>query len=225
MTEAVAAKCVLCDHGNARVGLCCPDCVNALDRIVREIGDYWTDLKDMTEPPRGNTGRMQPGYGSRSPAADDVLVALDPRSRPGDVDEDGEAILRRPDDTKDWIRSIPGALDGIADWVFTERADWHPPLVLPHLADPVGYIRRQLRWCAQQPWIGDVADDLTEVHGQARSLAHDHPQGPLAACLVVGCEGKVFEGGPGRAAQCERCKRPYMGLDLLRLGAAEETAA
>jgi hypothetical protein len=35
--------------------------------------------------------------------------------------------------------------------------------------------------------------------------------------MVVTCDGDVFEGKPGQPARCGRCKRPYDGVDLIRL--------
>lgn len=232
MTATIATgKCRICtrtDTNGPQIHSC-PDCINHLLRTLRELGVYWTDyLPRMTEPARGTTGRMSPGYGSRSPARDDVLVALDPRSWPGDVDEHGEAITRRPDDTPTWMRSIPGTLHGIAAAIADQRTEQLPD-------DHLGYIRRTLYWCAQQtvldpdgvrhPWIDDLAGDLIELHHQARQLARDQPQAPLGDCLTVTCDGRVHWGGPGKPATCAACQRVYDGLDLVRLSAAQEATA
>jgi hypothetical protein len=217
MTTAIAfGKCHVCEHNDtAGAALCCcTTCNNRLLRVLRELGVYWSMLPFLTGPRRGNTGRMSPGYGSRSPGNDDVIAALDPRSKPGDVDEDGEAILRRPDDTASWVRSIGGSLAGIAAGIAADRDE-----VVS--GAPIDYIRRTLWWCGGQPGIADLAADLTELHHQARSLAGDRPQGPLGGCLVVTCDGEVFESGQGKPAACNRCHRPYDGADLIRLGAAE----
>jgi hypothetical protein len=217
-TEVPLGRCRVCIE-NSTVGsalYCCSACINNLLRTLTELGAYWTVLPRMTQPARGQTGRMQPGYGSRSPGRDAVLAALDPRSLASDVDEDGEAHTRRPDDTSSWIRSLPGSITGIVDWIAAERGE------------PAGvgldYIRRNLYWCGGKPWIDDLADDLTELHRQARELANDKPQDPLARCIVVGCDGLVFEGGPGQHACCNSCSRPYTGLDLVRLGVARDAA-
>lgn len=225
--SVAAAVCVLCAKRESRRGYACRGCLNDLVRILRELGEYLSLLTLLTQPPRGQTGRLSPGYGSRSPAADDVLVALDPRSLPGDVDEHGDAIMRRPCDTARWVRSLWGSVRGVAEWIADER---HEPSTLYAL----DYIRRNLDWCAQQfatdddgkrhPWVDELADDLRELHRDARRLAHDQPQEPLGECLTVTCNGDVFEGGPAQPARCRECRRPYDGLDLIRLGVAQAAA-
>ncbi|MGW4488387.1 hypothetical protein ACWEOE_31650 [Amycolatopsis sp. NPDC004368] len=217
--QVPAGMCRVCIE-NGTVGsalFCCATCLNHLLRVLRELGAYWNDyLPLLTQHPRGNTGRMQPGYGSSSPGRDAVFAALDPRSMASDVDEDGEAHTRRPDDTADYIRSIPGSIQGVVDWIAAERGE------TPGAG--LDYIRANLYWCGQHPWIDELADDLKELHAQARRLANDQPDDPLAQCLVVGCDGLVYEGGPGQPARCNACKRPYTGLDLVRLGVAAEAA-
>lgn len=226
---APAGKCLVCTK-NDTIGsalYACMDCLNHVLRLLRELEDYLThQLPAMKEPMRGQTGRLSPGYGSRSPARDDVLSALDPRSLPGDVDEDGEPITRRPDDTGTWVRSITGGLEGIAAWI-AEHRGWHPPFAYDHdvTDQPIAYIRRHLYWSGGQPWIDDIADDIAELHDQARRLANDGPQQPIASCLTVTCDGQVYEGDYKKPARCAKCKRPYEGLDLIRLGVAEGTAA
>lgn len=213
-------KCHVCeDNDTASSALyCCTTCNNRILRTLRELGTYWAMLPYLTLPRRGNTGRMSPGFGPRSPGNDDVIAALDPRSNPGDVDEDGEAITRRPDDTATWVRSIGGSLAGIAQGIADERGE------LPG-RPAIDYIRRTLWWCGDRPWITDIATDIAELHRQARSLVGDRPQGPLGGCLTVTCDGEVHEAGPGKPARCDRCRRSYDGADLIRLGAAEAAKA
>jgi hypothetical protein len=218
-TTIAVGKCHVCTRNDTAGATlyCCVTCNNRLLRLLREIGIYWTILPLMTAPRRGQTGRMSPGYGPRSPGNDDVISALDPRSRPGDVDEDGEAILRRPDDTANWVRSLGASLTGIAEGIAAERDE-------QVAGAPIDYVRATLWWCGDRAWITDIATDLTELHRQARSLACDRPQAPLAECMVVTCDGQVFEGGPGQPARCAACNEAYDGLRLIRLRAAVAAA-
>ncbi|MFI6302155.1 hypothetical protein ACIBCH_09810 [Amycolatopsis thailandensis] len=212
--------CLVCDHESPRHG--CDDCRNRLITLLRELEHYTVELLPlMLQPARGQTGRMSPGYGSRSPGSDDVLSALDPRSRPGDVDEDGEAILRRPDDMASWQRSLPSSTIGIAGWIAEERGELAPK----SFGGSLDYIRGHLWWCAGREDFAELYGDVAELHSQARSLSNDRPQDPLADCMDVTCDGKVFEGGYKKPARCGTCRRVYEGLDLVRLGVAEETAA
>jgi hypothetical protein len=216
----VTVQCLVCEKEAGRPG--CDDCRNRLTQLLRELELYTTELLPlMLQPARGQTGRMSPGYGSRSPGRDDVLTALDPRSRPGDVDEDGEPIMRRPDDTGSWPRSLTSSTLGIGKWIAEER-DELPPATFGGALD---YIRKLLWWCAGRGDFAELFSDVAELHRQARELSGDRPQEALGTCLTVTCEGRVRWGGPGRPAQCGECKRTYDGLDLVRLGVAEETAA
>ncbi|WP_033288270.1 hypothetical protein [Amycolatopsis jejuensis] len=223
-TEVAVGKCHVCRQKDATsVAYSCNDCVNRLIRLVREIVVYATlILPFMVEPGRGMTGRMSPGYGPHSPARDDVIAALDPRSLAGDVDEHGDAVTRRPDDAGSWVASIPGRLRYLADAIAEERDESRPGGNLDTDAD---YVTRNAWWLGGQDWVDDAVGDLTELHHMARQLAGDAPQRALGACLTVTCDGQVHWAGVGKPAQCKACKRTYDGLDLVRLEAAQETAA
>jgi hypothetical protein len=218
----LAGKCLVCRRNDSGDRKDCLDCNNHLLRVLSELEIYLRMLPLMMQKLRGEGGRMAPGFARSSPGRDEVMVALDPRSLPGDVDEHGDALLRRPDDTGSWVRSLPGSLEGIADSIAEERGEERPKGTLDRT---LGYIRYRLWWVGETDAIEDVARDLLELHRQAQRLAHDAPQPPLAPCLEVTCEGEVFEGGPGRPARCGSCRRVYEGLDLIRLGASKETAA
>ncbi|SFO60173.1 hypothetical protein [Amycolatopsis rubida] len=224
-TEPVAlGKCRVCRRADtSSVAYSCNDCVNRLIRLLREIVVYGTlVLPTMVAPVRGQTGRMSPGYGSASPARDDVIAALDPRSLPGDVDEHGDAVMRRPDDAGSWVASIPGRLAYLANAIAEERDESRPGGTITADAD---YIRANAWWLGGQEWVDDAVNDLAELHREAQDLAHDKPGKPIAACLTVTCDGQVFWGGVGKAAQCRDCRRTYDGLDLVRLEAAQGATA
>jgi len=224
-------KCTIPGCGRECEFYACWDCINDTIRLLRELELYVADMfPAMRQKLRGEPGRGAPGYGSRSPGRDDIIIALDPRSKPGSVDEDGNATTRRPDDAPRWIRSIPASISAIADWVATEKGE-HPRPPSTFVQD-MGYVRRSLPWCAQQatrdddgkwhPWINDTVSDIKELHHQARWQVRDQPQPPLGTCLSVGCEGDVYWTNMG--AQCRGCSRRYDGLDLVRLGAAQEAS-
>lgn len=169
-------------------------------------------------PARGTTGRRSPGYGSRSPACDDVLVLLDPRSR---VDGTG------PDDEDSPGWSALGTLRGLADYVRVwqgHRALGTAPVAVWR---ELGFLLGALEWCAMQPWVADVVADVRDLHDQVRALAGDAPRS-LGACLEVGCAGQVFwrtsRPGEGDRARCVECGGDYTGLRLARLAVHESLA-
>jgi len=183
---------------------CCPDCVTRLTRALRELEAYAAYLPYACYPIRGTTGRMKPGYASQAPLRLDVVAFLK-RTELAPVEHDD-------------VRSLPSTLDSLADAIAEAREEQRG-------GDPYAYIRSNLRWCATQDWVDELATDLLELHRTAQQFAQDRPQKPLGDCLNVTCDGKVRWGGPGRPARCGACKRQYDGLDLVRLGVNEETAA
>lgn len=195
-------KCLICTKTETQGVYACRDCVNRLTRVLRELEAYIDFLPYAIHPIRGVTGRMSPGYGSKAPARVDVLAALDPGAT---SDEEAD------------VRSLPGGVAGIALSIAEARGEASD--------GSYSYIRSSLWWCAEQDWVDELASDLFDLHRIARQLAGDQPQRPLGDCLNVTCDGKVRWGGPGKPARCSACLRTYDGLDLLRLGAAEETAA
>jgi hypothetical protein len=216
-------ECLICPE-DAGHRYACHGCVNRMRKQLRELEDYAVILACTMGPLRGGPSRRSPGYGSRSPARDDVIVALDVRSRAGDVDEDGEAITRRPEDRDTWTRSIPGAIRQLACWL-REEADQSDP-VRWTLTTEIAYILGRIEACAMEQWVDDLASDIKELHAQARVLAGDPSPRPLGTCMVVECGGDVYRfERPGLdGAQCRSCQRLYDGLDLLRLGAAAKGA-
>ncbi|WP_027945967.1 hypothetical protein [Amycolatopsis taiwanensis] len=213
-------KCVACNRNESGIRFGCQDCVNRTVRQLREIGAYWHLLPAMVEPLCAGGGRGAPGYASRTPARDDVLVALDPRAYPG-----GEPTTLHPDRETSWVRSIPLAIDGLSEALADERG---------HTGQPgawgLGYVISAVQWCSEQHWFDELVDDIAELHAQCRALAHDVPDS-LGACLEVLCGGFVFWRNAWRGqqrvsvARCAACSREYEGLDLVRLGVAQEAAA
>lgn len=56
----------------------CEACLTRLDGQLAEVGELWLELDPVPGGPEG--GRRSPGWGSRSPARDDVICLTDWRS-------------------------------------------------------------------------------------------------------------------------------------------------
>lgn len=222
-------KCLVCLKTESGIRYGCDDCVVGMLRQLREIEEYVEVITEHMEPTRGGTGRGSPGYRSSAPINLDKVVALDPRSLAGHVDQDGEPCTSRPDDTGSWTRSIIGGIAGINAWLREERGE-RPATGAPELDAEIIYLRGRLDWAATKQWVDELASDIRELHQQARALAGDRPPGPLGRCLTVTCAGTVFQvrlhGEQSRedAGRCDTCDRVYTGLDLVRLATAEEVA-
>ncbi|WP_189061144.1 hypothetical protein [Longimycelium tulufanense] len=217
---------MICTDRDVGYTYACDRCVDDTRRRLRELEQYALVLTLTAGPLRAGTSRRAPGYTSRSPARDDVVVMLDVRSA-------GGASVHRLHDPRDAdeqpYRSILGSLAGIADWIREEQQVTRPSGP-PQLVREVGYLLGQLAWCAQQQWIDELADDIRELHAQARQLAGDAPPRPLGTCIVVGCTGTVYPvqlrtvEGIHDGARCSICHRTYDGLDLVRLRVAQEAS-
>lgn len=228
MSDTGGRRCSCCHTRDAGHRIACTHCVDTMRGWLRDLEDYAVILAATPEPAREpTTGSVGAAFGSRPPLDVRIVTFLDPRSG------GGASVwrLRDPRDMDDEpIRSLPGSVHGIAAWLREERD--HDQLTRWTLASEIRYLLTQVDASAVESWVDELYDDLHELHRQARSFAHDAPR-PLAHCLTDGCDGLVFwvnrerDGRPVDAARCyaEGCGRLYEGLDLVRLGAAEEAQA
>jgi hypothetical protein len=200
-----------CEAGYGRWA--CESCVRTMQRQLREIETYAAILTISVTPRRGHGQRRAPGYASRSPGRDDVIVALDYRSRVGG---DG------PDDDAHPTRSVLGTLHDLSRWV-REEQDIGEPLREPTIASEVGYLLGAAEWCARQQWVDEFAADIRDLHGQCRHQAGDHPGHPIGECpnlLSTGeCRAPLFLPQKGDTIRCPnpRCERTWQRPEWERL--------
>lgn len=204
----------------------CPACTERMRRHLREVDTYATILAASKTPGRTGTDvRRAPGFESRSPARDDVLVALDYRSR---TSTDGR------DDSPTPTRSLLGTLHGIASWMRDELDVTDRRRADPTVSGEIGWLLPRIDWAATQPWVDDLAADLAELHRQVRALAYDLPAAPFGRCLSPSCDGLVFPAlvddpdAPGGArvngGRCAACARAYDWIATIRVRAARQEA-
>lgn len=204
-----------CDR-DARHRYACDTCVDRTRRHLREIEHYTTIIRHTKQPGRGNAGtRRAPGYSSRSPADDTKITADDYRSR-----STGEGI-----DDRDDVMSIVGTVHGIALGLREELE--MTPSRDTDFAQEIGWLLGKIDWCATQPWAGDIADNIAELHAQTRRLAGDGPPSAVGPCLRPGCGGTVYPAliddphdprhGRVDGGRCQTCRRTYNWPDLAQL--------
>jgi hypothetical protein len=232
--------CLCCDR-DAGHRYACHRCTNTMRRWLRDIEDYAVVLALTATPLRRGltSGSLGASFGPRSPIREDVAVFLDVRSRtlpprdhpgmdPADLTADG---LDPHVDDPNPIRSLPGSVHGIAADL-RDRLDHTQPATWS-LVSELHYLVGAIESCVHSNWVGDLHDDLRELHATARTLAHDQPPAALGTCLVIDCGGIVYpttirhqDGTEEEGARClnSSCRRTYHGLDLVRLGVAQEAS-
>lgn len=216
----MTAGCIVprCNGGNGRPRetaddrYACGSCVTALRHTLRGIEVYAHLLTIMTLPLQGRGERRSPGFGSRSPARDDVIVALDYRSRTGG---DG------PDDEDQPTRSILGSLHQLASWIREEQDVNAPPNIT--VTTEIGYLLGAVEYAAHQEWVDELANDLRELHAQCRRLAGDQPARPIGRCpTLVGeaeCGTPLYMPTTGDSVTCRNCNREWRRPEWERLAA------
>lgn len=211
-------NCLVCKHDSHRHA--CNPCITQTRRWLRELELYaaWLPLPLMLTPIRGDTGRRYPGYKSRSPARDDVIVMLDRRSRtdPTPIDED-RGIGLDNDPAPTW--SILGALHGIATYI-RQTADHSPPRHVT-ITGEIGYLLAHIDWAAGFAWVDGVIADIRNLHSQARNRVHDTPPRPIGNCphlVATGdCGTPLFVPLHGDTVHCQGCGRNWRRDEWLNL--------
>lgn len=214
-------KCTICRSDTHRYA--CDTCLTHTRRRLRDLETYDEVLITITMlmPTQGAGGRRSTGYASRPPLRLDAIAATDPRSRTQPPERDEDRGIGLDNDTTTW--PILGTLHALANYVRDQQglvATYDPTKT--HLWREAGYLLGQLDWCANHDWIAHLAEQIRILHSHTRALAHDEPPRPIGRCLLVTCDGVVYEPPPRQdTTRCTSCKRPYTGLDLVRLRTQE----
>lgn len=206
-TAPERALCVLCDHREAcRDALTCRTCRRRLADDVEALQDGYLQLDPMPTTGGGHAGARAPGFGSKSPARDDVLSLQDRR---GYVDPDR-----------------PGALVGVP----VVLASWRS-----RLADAgygPGLDRESVDQFARTWWEIDgfalaIRGALHRVRRANGELEDSIPIGECPRAIAVlgdddevtgtaPCRGEIRAKAYGQTATCSRCHWSWRGEPELR---------
>jgi hypothetical protein len=202
---------VLCDRRPATPrSLCCPGCPRRLGEALEELLDGYLRLSPAPVKGGGQGGGRAPGFGSRSPARDDVLALTDRRGY-ADPDQPG-ALIGVPVVLRTWRERVreagygdldPDAVQELAAW-------WELPDLAAAIRGSLAHVRRALGEAEQTVPVGacpllpaelldpDELADLTPVE------------------LATPCGGEVRARAFGADARCARCSTSWRGEDELR---------
>jgi len=172
----------------------CRGCIEAIRAQLREIEAYEQLMRILIRPVVHGDDRRAPVYRSASPANDDVLTALDLRSK---YDTQSEwPIVRSVCDLADWIR------------------DTRDELRLPaRFSRDITYLRNMIDWLAHYDSIVEASLIIGDLHNRCRYLVDDAPPKRLGRCLR--CDtGNVYP-FDGTRGICGNCGHVYGGLALI----------
>lgn len=198
-------------------------CAGCLDRIREALKDIAKRYEQL-DPAPGASGehgsRGAPGFGSRAPASEHVIVMTDWRSKSCEVSSDGVQYVWDPlaDTTLE-----PGQYGPPAGAYVAKREVWYgadgrghaeqerPPRSIPaalsslasliaeerDLTDPrqqvseiTRWLDQQLDWLTRQPLVVDVWAELRELVAQLKPVTGDPGRRHIGLCPVVIDEGE-----------------------------------
>lgn len=246
--------CVVCSTEShpreAEHGLLCHGDSNRILRHLRELEEYLPTLS-LEKSPAGSEPVTGPGFSSRSPSNDSVIVHTDPRS--------GADFLTRQVTKPRYDKHGNQVLDGhgrpVADPVLNENGDpvveaigepsmgalgvvssWAQVVTEERGVKPstsafldISLLRMNHDWIAHQVWVDEYASELRQVHAAVRVLAHDPVPRSVGSCISIDkrgydCGGQVFEMDDASGVKCSKCNRRYDGTDLIRFRIAQDGA-
>ncbi|MCP3805389.1 hypothetical protein NLX83_39595 [Allokutzneria sp. A3M-2-11 16] len=202
MTAAPFALCVLgCadsfgqPYPAVEGTLACDICAHAVDAALRQIARDYEFLLDPRNlvPGADSSGRGNPGYGSRSPARDDLIICTDPRTTYDERAESAPAILSQ------WVREIVESTDMTAP----ERAS---------VAGDIAWLlsRKVWRWVISQPWLDEFGGEVFELREHLAHIVRPRARAvPIGPCPVP-------SGVPGNTAPCGTALRVRPDAELVR---------
>lgn len=220
-TEALPADkaCVLghADPTERFVGLLCRRHYHRIDATLHEIEELFSLLPEVILPSQSGDGRGGTPDGSPSPGRLDVMVLTDTRNVPWKELTGWGQLYNPPSADALDFRSV------LASWVqqvldesshkLRDDSDDTGPITV---SEGIRYLRRERKWIAWQPWIGDYADELHDLH-RALAAATGAGMWPQSLGTCPNCGAKLYPTIGVDEVTCRRCKTTWRGTDLARL--------
>ena len=184
-------------------GMLCHRCHGRLLRSLETIRVEICHKLDLITPGNGTGGTCHTKPGSRSPARDELIAALDVRSK----------------QTRDLV-PVAAVVDTWCRILVEERRLSTAP---SDTVEAVGLLERHADWIAAQPYADEILIELGDAAMQMRRIADDLPPRPLGTCPDVDPAGQSDRcGGPLRwvdgYVQCARCHGRWDVNSLIYLG-------
>lgn len=225
----------------------CSSCLDFLRDVLRDISRQWLELDARPGNSNDHGSRGAPGFGSRSPARDDVIVMRDRRSKSYEqVDEWFDPIrlphnvfghdsrtnprladIDRPHHEQERpSRSVHNTLSSLADMVAEDR-DMTPPS--GDVYELVRWLDNQLDHITRQDWVRDVSEEIRGLWKQLKPVTGEPGRKRIGTCpntvekedgRSTECHAPLF--APLKATdptiRCETCGREWGYAEWRRLG-------
>ncbi|MFC6089446.1 hypothetical protein [Saccharothrix lopnurensis] len=180
MTLCTSPSCRTPDAHVEVDSLLCVPCVDRLWQLLRWI-EWHLAMLSPRRRVRPQMVATAGGFGPSSPANDDALVLLDPRSAARGVGRS----LTGPEDDPNPLLSAPAVLGGWAEQVWEARTPESLRSLIPApatLREAVSTLLLALPWVARQAWVLTFADEVDQLARQVRGVVGDAPDKPVATC-------------------------------------------
>lgn len=205
-------------HTRAAVGLCCEGCVVRGQEWLAEIVALFDTLPEVI--PLGSVPDDTAHHSHvRRRTASPALMRMDAWSMVAD-----RARLFYMGNRAD-LPDVPAVLADLAyrlhDALGTAPARWYGD----DIASSAAYLTPHMPDLARMEWVTEAEADLRWVRGHLRRAHGLSEPRALGRCLSVrdgrDCGGRVYPDQAGGRPACDRCRRKYGPLDLVRLKAME----
>lgn len=194
--------CLSCDRRPASVGLLCERDRDSLAADLTALRRHYARLDPVPGTGSARGGRPAPGFGSRSPARDSVLVLTDPRPQTFDPD--------RPTEPAGIVRVLGWWADAARDAGLVPQRT-----AARTVAGETAALAAHLDRIAGQWWIADLLEAVRAAVGHLRTVQGElEPTIPLGACPH--CGQAVRARSWGQRARCSGCSAQWAGLAQLR---------
>lgn len=208
----------------------CGGCYDRFRELLTDIPKRYARLD--TRPGAGvdHGGRGAPGFGSRSPGSDHIIVMRDARS--SDVARTWLAADGRLHfESEKPPRSVFAVLDTIA-WDIAEHRGVDGPGTNTLVVDLCRYIDRHLDWLTRHPLVAGAHRELRDLQSQLKPVTGDPGRRHIGLCPNVldegehsrECGAKLYAPIKGDSIECKACDRVWPREKWLKLGDLLESA-
>lgn len=227
----IEGDCVLPHKGHhwATIGLVCGGCVLRHVTALAEVVELFATLDQVLDPTSIPDDTAEHAHVKKKPASPapmrlEAWAMLNDRARMGVVTRENGVT------TAAYLGSalpdVPVVLAGWADhlWELLGYTGQAPTTV----SGAAAVLTVNAETIARSPLVDDYDAELKWLRQALRAAHAITDQRPLGDCITVDhgadCGGQVWEDRDGGKPRCDRCKRRYGTLDLVRVKAMGRTA-